>query len=991
MATHPMYKAIHHDRRNSLVFVWYVDGTVSAEHVQSVFYTPNMGEYGSMACGMHDIYGKEMYRVVVPNDMEYELKKRHEGSDNYLCECDIDFRTRWLQTHYTDTEELRFNVKDFNVGYIDIEVETAERFPSADKAERPINCVTIYISNQDTYYTFGLGRDLKPETYQKFRDNKLNVIYTSCKDEPTLLKALFLTIGSSNLDLMMAWNGDWYDFPYIVNRAEKCNVDLRSMSRLPAPYKSAYFNEHDHTLEIAGTQCIDQMRLFQKFTQGEMDSYRLDDVGYLITKERKAPLPDGYHSYRKYWDEYVFYNVQDVKLQVKIEEKKKMLETTIGACSEAKVPFGAIFQTKKMLVGFILDFLHKSGLVFPPLKKHETETFPGAIVYSTPGYYEWLVSYDYRSMYPSIMMGANISPETKVEYPAGYKVPEEELKNLVRSPWTANGRKQVFYRRDKEGIVPAVTKKIFDGRTALKNQMKKCKKNGDKDGASFFNMKQNAYKIFGNGFYGLLGNSFFQLYDIDNSASITAFGVDLISSTIAELTRWIECELGGIAKYEEVFGFKPTINPAYFGTVVDSKGETCFNRLSHGDTDSFFVKFDDLYAPFIPFIDKNVEVFVFDGDNLITKERFDFKKETDESIRRFFSALMEISEEKPRLEAAAHTAENIAAIEALDLELLESRKDFYLNIDADPAVQGMIAAINLHCKGAWDSMDDDSRGKLMFDGYYTSKKIRIIYNRFNLTDYCRIFDTAIVENKLDGIMATYSAKWNYKENTSFLKREKCINKAIVTAKKKYICYVQSNEDIKYKDPEFAITGLEIVRSSTTPFGRKYILNLVTDMLNIRDSMDIKNRLFAIKTMFYDMTRTENVYDLSSPSGVKTDPPKYEDMINMPKGTKIDWRVKSASVWNYLIETDPVLAEMILEPIYSGSKVKFIDVFPNKFGVSKLAYIGKNCPARLFDYFKPNWDSQWESTFGNSMGRLFDAVGWGSNFEKDDRDLMNILF
>jgi len=109
--------------------------------------------------------------------------------------------------------------------------------------------------------------------------------------------------------------------------------------------------------------------------------------------------------------------------------------------------------------------LHKQGIVMPPLKENEREWFPGAHVYATPGYYEHLVSYDYRSMYPSIMMGANISPETKVVYAIDEIVPPEVLKTLVKSPWNANGKHQVFYRKDKLGIVPQVVK-IFKKKIA---------------------------------------------------------------------------------------------------------------------------------------------------------------------------------------------------------------------------------------------------------------------------------------------------------------------------------------------------------------------------------------------------------------------------------------------------------------------------------------------------------------------------------------------
>lgn len=937
----PMYTAIHYDKRNGYMFTWYADGTANAYKVQHTFYTPNRlsNEYNAMPCGMRDIYGKEMYQVTVPEKMEYTIRSRHRGPQNTLAECDIEFKNRWLQNTYKHIDELRYNVNDFNICFLDIEVATTDRFPTADRAERPVNCVTIYISKEKKYYVFGLNRDLKEETYQKFIDNDLDVVYKSCRTEYDLLTDLFTKIGQSNIDVITGWNSDWYDNPYLINRSKLLNVDITLLSRMPQGYRQVYMNERTGILYIAGTEVIDYLKLFRKFTFGERDSYKLDDVGFDIVGERKAPLPDGYQSYRNYWDEYVFYNIKDVELNVGIDQKKRMIETAIGACSEARVPLSSIFESKKMLVGFILNYLHKRGITFPPLQENEAEKFPGAYVYSTPGYYEWLVSYDYRSMYPSIMMGANISPETKVQYPIDYVVPEEELKNLVRSPWTHNGTKQVFYRRDVEGIVPAVVRVLFDGRVDFKNMMKDCQRNNDIQGSEYYNMKQLAYKLFGNSLYGLLGNPYFQLYDVDNSASVTTLGVDLITRTIKRLTTYMETDFVDDPRYINTFGHKPTLNPELFGTYLDEEQLECTRRLSHGDTDSFFVKYEDIYSPFKDKVGKNVEVCVFIDGELKYKKGYSLA--TDE---------------------------------------LTSKKDFN-------RVLIKVAG------SAWENASAEDKQKVFIDGYYKhtieGREYRIIYNRFGLTDYCRMLDTCIMESKLAEIMTEYAQHWNYKENTLFLKREKCIHQAIVAAKKKYICYVESNEDIKYKELKFAITGLEIVRSSTTPFSRKYLLQLTADLLRDRNKLDIRARYMTIKREFFNVTRTDNPYEISIPSGISSDPPKYTDMVNWPEDIrkKVDWRLRAGSVWNYLIESDPELKSMTLEPIFASSKVKFLKVMPNIYGLSTIAYVGNQCPKRIYDYFMVDWREQWWKTFGKTMSRLFGAIGWSIDFEADKRDIM----
>lgn len=935
-----MWTAIHHDRSKNLMFVWYTDGSRTASKTKHRFFTPVRGEYGSSPSGMKDIYGRDVYEVIVDGKSEMDIRNNHTGRHNHLSECDIDYRTRWLQKAYQDEEDIRFNVKDVNICYLDIEVATKGRFPSADKAEYPINCVTIYFSKWAKYYTFALNREINQETQQFFKDE--NCVYVNCIDERELLLELFRTIGENEVDILTGWNSSFFDMPYITNRAAKLDVSLKTLSRLPEQYKSVYISKQDGSLVIGGTEVIDFLELYKKYNFSERDNYKLDTIGFVEVGERKAPLPNGYMSYINDWDNFIRYNFQDVKLMTKIEKKCRMFDTTFTACSEAKVPFSAIFEAKKMLVGFILNYLHKQGIVMPPLKENEREWFPGAHVYATPGYYEHLVSYDYRSMYPSIMMGANISPETKIVYAIDEVIPADVLKTLVRSPWNANGKHQVFYSKDKIGIVPQVVKILFDGRTELKNMMKVANKAGNKDLADFYDMKQKTYKLLGNSLYGLLGNPYFQLYDIDNSASVTAFGKALITTTVEELNTYFEKELATNEKFNELFGYYAPIDKALKGKYENDDGVLTYRRVSHGDTDSFFVKYDDIYKPYKTNVGKSVEVLVFEGENVVERKLFAIENEKD--AKKMFNAM---------------------CIK-------------YCSSWTDPETS------------------DEKKKKSFVEGIVFGKKHRVIYNRFLLTDFCRMMDAGLMESKLAEFMLAYANYWNYYENTLFLKREKCIHQAIVTAKKKYICYVESNEDEKYIDKEtlvlkakFAITGMEIVRSSTTPFARERILDLVKKMFKNMDKGEIRKEYLKIKQEFFDKIDKKEYYAISIPSGVKSTPPKFADYVSMEPSlkSKVDWRVRAGCVWNHLLETDEVMSTLPLEPIFESSKVKFIKVCENKYDLNSIAYVGDILPDRLFEIFTPNWDEQWEKTFAQTMDRLFEAVGWGDNLENDERDTM----
>ena len=958
---HRMWSAIYHDRDTDNLFLWYDDGTMEQKRIVNTFYTPNRGEFGAMPCGMKDIYGREMYAVQRHTTAEQDIRKRYIGPHNHLAEIDIDPRARFLQKHYDQSGMLKPDMRKINICFLDIEVETTGRFPMAHRAEYPINCVTIYFSATDNYFTYGVGRDIDDDVKQKMAAE--NCQYVLCESEADLLTRLFTEIGRNEVAILSGWNFT-YDTTYMVNRAQKLGIDIKLMSRLPAQFKKAWVN-NDGELQIAGTEVIDFLALYRKYTFSEEPSYKLDYIGGKITGEHKAPLPDGYKSWKNYWSQFIFYNWQDVRLLKMMEREVKMFQLCVTAAAEAHVPFSFVFESKKMLVGFVMNHLHKNGMVFPAYRQQAKEEYPGAFVYSIPGFYQWLVSYDYRSLYPSIMMTFNTSPETKVVKPMDYVMTAEERATLIESPWTHGGRYRVYFRKDKEGIVPQVTRLLFDGRASLKNKMKAAKKAGDHEMTAVYDMMQKVYKVLGNSLYGLLGSNFFPFYDVDNAASITAFGRNLIKFTIEQLAHYLNEEVSSDQRFVKAFGYVPEIDKSFLGTTMDSDGQLLYKRMSHGDTDSFYCKVGDLFEEFRKKQGTGTEVIVYKGHE--EEERWTFgNSEEDE---------------------------------------LESRKCFN-------------RMCNKYAHDQWhdpenraiDKKTGLSKVKIMFhDGIVWGKGYRIIYNRYRLTDFCRIMDAVILEEKLDEFMLAYAMKWGYLTNELFLKREKCIYKAIVTAKKKYICEAESNEDIVYLDkepvkdetgkvvqigsmeltPDFAVTGLEIVRSSTTLFSRERMMDMVKLMLKTMDRGVVRERLLDIKREFFQAVSDGKYAYISMPSGMKEEPVPYQVQVHLPHEelAKLDWRRRAASVWNYLIEFDPILSKEPYEPISAGEKMKFIKVADNQFDVSIICYTGEECPQRLIDMFHVDWDAQWKVSVAQILGRLFTAVGWPEDLEYDESDAM----
>lgn len=973
--TKPMWECIYHDKKSDQMFMWYVDGKKEILPVRHRSYTNRKGEFGAVECGMKDIFGNDVYEFYLSNEEEREIKGRYEGQLNHFNEIDIDQRCRFLQQLYDGYEIDHPNVCDLNIGFLDIEVATVGRFPVPWLAEYPINLVAIHYTKENRYIQYGTG-DIDADVEAKYKTE--NCTYVKCQSEAELLTSVFRDIGVNNVSILSGWNFS-YDTEYMVRRAKKLKVPLDLMSRMPDGCKNVYFDDKKKELHIAGTEVMDFLALYKKYTFSEQSSYKLDYIGEITVGEHKEPLPDGYLSWKNYFPQYAYYNFKDVKLLRLLFEETKMFDLALMSSAEARVPISSVFESKKMMVGFVLNHLHKQHQVFPVYRPTVKEEYPGAFVYSVPGFYTTEVSYDYRSLYPSIMMTFNISPETKVIKPLGYVLTAEEKKYLIRSPWTHNGQYQVFYRNDIEGVVPQVTRKLFNGRAELKIKKKQAEKAGDDYLMNIYDMMQKVYKVLGNSLYGLLGTPYFAFYDIDNAASITGFGQGLIKYTCKHLAEYINHDLSHDERFINTFGYSPKINPEYVGEIFwdeskvdfedvdaasewgyDITGDVLQKRMSHGDTDSFYAKFSDIFAEFKQNQGKAVEVVVFDGHSLLSRKQF--RSEDEIQYKTFF----------------ANTA-----------------KTYCNDVYSNPK--------NRELQEIKHSTIKFSKLQIMYhDGMISNKKYRVILNRYRLTDFCRMLDASILEDKLAEYMLGYANQFNFRTNELFLKREKCIYKTIVTAKKKYICVAESNEDIVYLDkkdpdlhikPHFAITGLEIVRSSTTMFSKGRMMTTVELMLDTMDKVTLRKRVIEIKDEYCQKIIEGAFSEISCPSGVKEEPPPYEEMIHFDQEMlkKIDWRRKSASVWNYLILNDRELSKYPYEPIHSGDKMKYIKVCENPFGISSIGYTGDTVPPRLLKLFTPDWEGHWKVTVSNILGRLFKAVGWGDNIEENQEEIMNELF
>ena len=467
-----------------------------------------------------------------------------------LFESDVPPETRVLVDQYTDSEELSTG---HNIMMIDIEVEVTEGFPMPEDANNKITSIAVYDSNSDTYYAFVLD-----EKKRLTLESKENIIIESFDTEFSLLQRFLVKYLEFKPTIITGWNIDTFDMPYLYNRV--CKIAGKNVGDMLSPIQTVQWNKHRKRYMFAGVSCLDYYALYRLFTYTQLSSYRLDAVAEKELGENKIEYTGTLNDlYERDINKFVEYNIHDVRLVKRMHDKLDFIDMARGVCHVGHVPYEDVYFSSRYLEGAILVYLKNLGVVAPnkpprPEKKSD-DKFAGAYVQPPQrGKHDWVFDLDITSMYPSVIMSLNISPETKIGKLSGWdaeefirgtkktytllsngkergKLTESELKDFFDKNKVSVSSNGVLYRSDKKGLIPALLEKWFDTRVEYRKLMKKFGDAGDNEKYTYFKSRQLIQKVVLNSLYGVLGLPVFRFYDLDNAEATTLTGQELIKFT----------------------------------------------------------------------------------------------------------------------------------------------------------------------------------------------------------------------------------------------------------------------------------------------------------------------------------------------------------------------------------------------------------------------------------------------------------------------------
>ena len=458
----------------------------------------------------------------------HRVRKINRWTESDLIfESDVSRETRVLIDLYLDSDEPSTG---HVVGVFDIEVDIENGFPDVERADSKITAIAFYNKETKLYNVFVLDEENRIEDR-----TKNNVSMHRFDTEHELLSRFLIWYESQKFTILTNWNGDTFDIPYLYRRLK--NVLGEDNANRLSPIGIVQWSDFKKRYKIAGISCLDYLNMYKKFTYKELPNYRLGTVGEKEVGIAKLEYEGSLDTlYKEDIDKYIEYNLNDVVIIVKLDEKMDLIELVRGICHKGHVPYEDYTYSSKFIDGTILTYLRRRNIVSPnkPVKGREEyeakkssgeKGFEGAFVKEPiPGRYDWVYSLDLQSLYPSIIMSLNISPETKYAKVVDTYSPdkliskssdkiaiyEESGNNLVMTyaelsdyidknnlSISASG---VMYDLSKEGAIPQILKTWFAERLEFQQLRADALSKGDEKLAEYYDRRQHIQKIFLNCF-----------------------------------------------------------------------------------------------------------------------------------------------------------------------------------------------------------------------------------------------------------------------------------------------------------------------------------------------------------------------------------------------------------------------------------------------------------------------------------------------------------
>lgn len=474
-----------------------------------------------------------------------------------------------IDQYWEHNEGKEFTQHPLKIHFIDIETYSPDTFPDTENPTHPINVITIYDTLLNKFYSWGT-KPYKTTDIGSGKNKILenSIVYCHCKTEVEMLRKFLNYMKHDYPDVLTGWNSEFFDIPYIVARMgrildENEYKQLSPVGEVFCREVQGQFGRTQYRWYIKGVSCIDYLDIYKKFSMGLRENYKLDTIAKFELGDQKidygnlnlAQLAD------QDWKTFVDYNIQDVNLLVKMEDKLQYLKLLRMLAYVGLSTLESAMGTLTVITGASVIQARKDGYVIPTFIKeiNKDGKYEGAYVGEPErGFQEDIVSFDANSLYPSTMVTLNLSPETKVgiivekndthvviKHVNGqvFKLTHEKFLKFVKKEEIAITKAKALFSQKTKGIIPKIVDRLYSQRVEFKKHLDKTRRElsklpsdhpdytDKKNESETWWVKQYTVKILINSIYGYFGNKYAPLGDSDIARSITLTGQAVIKQS----------------------------------------------------------------------------------------------------------------------------------------------------------------------------------------------------------------------------------------------------------------------------------------------------------------------------------------------------------------------------------------------------------------------------------------------------------------------------
>ena len=536
-----MYKKCYSERVNPysdlkhIIHLWDENGYSTTEWDNIAYQKCKEGEH--TARGLNGEYLKPISNWYYSNNPN----KKHENTP-YLHFHDMPAHQKFLIETYGANDEPSTGHREV---FFDIECEIGGALTEEyiQDAPMPITSIAWWDKTPDTWHILIL--DKKTQLKHTKAKNKEII---PCSTEQELLSKFLELFKDINPDILIGYNSDFFDIPYLYYRmvkilGEEFANELSPISRVKSKKTDKYWYNEGQFVEIIGVESLDYMRLHRKYSWKDEPSWKLDAIGEKYANINKVEYEGNLDQlFETDIHKFIQYNFRDVEILKLLDEKLQYIALTKNLSHKGKHNYSEVYRNTKTQDGAISAYLLDKGII-PPSKDRNLITkknYAGGYLFCPKaGLYKYMFDEDLTSLYPSIIMSLNIGKETMVGRIIDaddrnsrlglndLKAKDPDTKVIIESPSrqqknitiqnlidviesenlsiSANG---VFFRTDKESVLSIILSKWFDERVLYKNKMKKAYKAGNKEEGEYYHLMQYTMKILLNSLYGATATGF---------------------------------------------------------------------------------------------------------------------------------------------------------------------------------------------------------------------------------------------------------------------------------------------------------------------------------------------------------------------------------------------------------------------------------------------------------------------------------------------------